>query len=392
MSNQRQETTALTQVELTGPAFANLTGVFILVGASSALFGPLLVTLSHHFNVSLARAGTVLSVFFVGGFAGVLPGWFGYRRTAGRYVLAASLVAVAVGMTLSVALHSWVVFLIGIFILGLGYGALDMGLNVLLSRTREEGRAHRLSIVNAGFGLGAVATPLVLVVAHPRNFAAVFVTMGVLALCLIPLTRGVHAPAFRGEELQARIKTSPQRRPILATFVAAYIFYIAVETSATGWMASQLQRGGGFSVTTGSVVTTLFWVGMTIGRSSGGPLHRRISEQRIILGGLALAIPCDLAATSDHLALVAYPLLGLLLATIFPMGLLWYSHLLPHDSDGISFIMFVMMIGGVGGPGMISLLVAHFGVGVIPYAFASLAAVTLAIFASARRFDPVRLD
>ena len=73
------------------------------------------------------------------------------------------------------------------------------------------------------------------------------------------------------------------------------------------------------------------------------------------------------------------------------MGLLWYTRLLPHDSDGITIILFAMMAGGVIGPGGVSLLVSHFGVHVIPYAFASLAVVDLAIFTSILRFSPIEL-
>ncbi len=132
-------------------------------------------------------------------------------------------------------------------------------------------------------------------------------------------------------------------------------------------------------------------MGMTIGRSLGGTLHRIFNERKLILGGLVLAIFADLGATSNHLALVTYPLLGLILATVFPMGLMWYTRLLPHDSDGISLILFAMMAGGVIGPGGVSLLVSHFGVHVIPYTFAGLALIDVALFASILRFQPVEL-
>jgi hypothetical protein len=104
-----------------------------------------------------------------------------------------------------------------------------------------------------------------------------------------------------------------------------------------------------------------------------------------------LAIGLDLLATSNHVALVSYPILGLVLATIFPMGLFWYTRLLPHDSDGITIILFAMMAGGIIGPGGVSLLVSHFGVHVIPFAFASIAVIDLGIFASILRFRPVAL-
>lgn len=383
---------ATTQVELTTLALGNLTGVFILIGAISSLFGPLLVTFTHHFSISLARAGEVLSIYFIGALIGVVPGWWGLKHTTGRKVLTVSLITVAAGTLCSGLVHSWLIFLASIFLLGLGFGSLDMGLNVLLSRTAVEGRAHRLSFVNAGYGLGAVICPLLLVVVHPGNFPAVFVAISIIALLLTTFNSGVHAPALKAESLQSQISARrAQRWPILLSFIAAYIFYVALETSASGWMSSQLQRGG-YSASLGSFITAAFWMGMTIGRSLGGTLHRIFNERKLILGGLVLAIFADLGATSNHLALVTYPLLGLILATVFPMGLMWYTRLLPHDSDGISLILFAMMAGGVIGPGGVSLLVSHFGVHVIPYTFAGLALIDVALFASILRFQPVELS
>jgi fucose permease len=391
VSSQSTSSEATTQVELTTLALGNLTGVFILTGATSSLFGPLLVTFSHHFSISLPEAGEVLSVFFVGALIGVLPGWWGLKRTTGRRVLTISLITVAAGTLCSGLVHSWIVFLASIFLLGLGFGSLDMSLNVLLSRTAAEGRAHRLSFVNAGYGLGAVICPLLLVLTHPRNFPGVFLGISLVALVLTTFNGGVHAPPLKSEAFQSQISAhKSQRWPILLTFVAAYIFYVAMETSASGWMSSQLQRGG-YSASLGSFITAAFWMGMTIGRSLGGPLYRIFNDRKLILGGLILAILADLGATSDHVALVSYPLLGLILASVFPMGLVWYTRLLPHDSDGITLIIFAMMAGGVIGPGGVSLLVSHFGVHVIPYSFATFAAIDLAIFASILRFQPIEL-
>ena len=63
---------------------------------------------------------------------------------------------------------------------------------------------------------------------------------------------------------------------------ATDVFYVALETAASGWMSSQLQRGG-FSTSVGSFITAAFWMGMTIGRSLGGPLHRIFNDSRVFL-------------------------------------------------------------------------------------------------------------
>jgi fucose permease len=362
------------------------------MGAVTSLFGPLLESFTHRFHLSLASAGVALSVYFVGATLGVLPGWLGLRRLEGRLVLTISLIVIAFGAAGAAFSHQWDLFLSSVFLIGLGFGALDMGLNTLLSRTALEGRAHRLSISNAGYGIGAVICPLVIIALRPSNFPILFGDFAVLAILLSTLNGGVHAPPLHAEPLQGEIsKMKTKRRPILFTFIVAYIFYIAIETSSSGWMATQLHRVG-YSQSIGSLVTAGFWGGLAVGRLLGGPLYHRLSDKKLVLGGLVLAIALCASAVADPIAPFAYPLLGLIIASIFPMGLIWYTKLCPHDSDGVSMLILFMMIGGVAGPGAVSLLVSHFGVHVVPLTLATFAVIDLAVFSSALRFRPIVVD
>jgi MFS transporter, FHS family, glucose/mannose:H+ symporter len=378
-----------TEVTFRPIAFASTTGVFILMGAVTSLFGPLLESFTHRFHLSLPSAGVALSVYFVGATLGVLPGWLGLKRLQGRVVLTLSLVAIAIGAAGAAFSHHWVLFLTSVFLIGLGFGALDIALNTLLARTALKGRAHRLSIGNAGYGVGAVICPLVIIALSPHNFPILFGGLCVLALILSTANRGVHAPPLRTEPRQFEItKMKAQRQPILITFIVAYVFYVAIETGSSGWMATEL-HGVGYSESVGSLVTAGFWTGLAVGRLMGGPLYHWLSDKKLVLGGLALAVVIILSAFFDPLAPYAFPLLGLIIASIFPMGLIWYTTLCPHDSDGLSMLILFMMIGGVGGPGAISLLVVHFGVHVVPFALASFATLDLAVFLSALRFRPI---
>ncbi len=383
--------TPSTEVSFQPLAFAGATGAFILIGAVSSMFGPLLGSFTHRFHLSLPSAGLALSVYFVGASVGALPGWLGLKRLSGRVVLTVSLVAVALGAAGSMLSHRWLGFLAGIFVVGLGFGTLDIALNTLLARTAIVGRAHRLSVGNAGYGVGAVICPLIIIAIRPSNFPELFIGLAVLALLLTSTNAGVHAPPLRSEPLQEEITNTPGRRAILITFSVAFIFYVALETSASGWMATQL-HGVGYSETLGSLVTAGFWTGMTVGRSLGGPLYRWTSATKLVLGGLALAVLVSGAAFFNPVAPYAFPLLGLILASVFPMGLIWYTTLCPHDSDGLSLLIVLLMVGGVAGPGIVSLLVSHFGVHAVPLALASFAALDLVLFSSARRFRPLVLQ
>jgi fucose permease len=187
---------------------------------------------------------------------------------------------------------------------------------------------------------------------------------------------------------QKQISKRAERRPILITFVLAYVLYVSVETSSSGWIATQL-HGAGFSGSLGSFVTAGFWAGLAIGRGFGTPVYHWLSDKILVLGGLSAAVVLCGLAYSSSLAPYAYPLLGLVLALVFPMGLIWYTKLCPHDGDGLAFMLLFMMAGGVIGPGLESFLVSAFSVHVVPIVVAGLAFANLAVFASALRFKPL---
>jgi fucose permease len=373
-------------VSLSRLAFANFSSMMIVLGAVATLYGPLLVSLAHHFHISLAEAGILLSVHFVGAFLGVPVSWAGMRRFAGSWVVVATLACFGLGALIVALAPVWSVFLVGVFVIGFGFGGLDFAMITLLARTRDEGRAHRLSIANAGYGLGAVLGPLLVVLVQPHNYRLLFASAVVIAVVLSSMNRGVTAPAQSDEDRHHELNAHHQnRRPILVTFIFAYVIYVAAESSASEWIAPQLHREG-HSAALASLVTGGFWLGLTLGRTWGGRLHRRFSDVALVRASLGAAIVFASLAFDAGLAPLAYPFLGLCFASIYPMGLIWYTRLCPHDRDGLALIILCMMIGGILGPALESLVVSLVGVHAVALVIATLIAADLAIFSSARRF------
>jgi len=373
-------------VEFRGLALANVGMTLLLLGAVAALYGPLLLTFSTKFHVSLPRAGLVLSIHFLGALVGVPLGWLALRRWRGQLVVAATLAVFALGALDVAVASSWGLLLAGVFAVGLGFGGADFALNSLMARTRLEGRARRLSLANAGYGVGAVVGPLLVIAARPKDFAVLFSGAAIVAVALATLNRGVIAPTLtQRHRAHDRQFLHPRRRAILITFIVAYVLYVATESSASGWIASQLHREG-FSTSLGSLVTGGFWLGLALGRLVGSPLYHRFSDKALVLGGLALAVVVGLIAEAHSLAPFAYPVLGVVLASVYPMGLIWYTVLCPRDGDGLALIILFMMAGGIIGPGAESLFVGAIGIHAVPVVIAVFAAFDLAAFASALRF------
>ena len=374
-----------TAVVFTPMAFAGATGMFVVFGAVASLYGPLLDTFAHHFGVSLPAAGAVVSVHFAGALCGVPLAWVAMRRFTGPLVLASALGAMALGTTAAAFSPGFASLLASIFVVGLSFGALDFLLNSLLVRTAAKGRAHRVSVANAGYGVGSVIGPLLVIVARPAHYPLILAGVGLGALALTTSTRGVRAPAVTATHLRA---DDPLRRTKLTTFVLAYVLYVATEASLSGWIAPQVHRIGN-SEAVGAAATAGFWLGLAAGRFAAGPAHRIASPRRLVVVGLGATVVLCLAARVDALAPFVYPVSGLSMALVYPMGLIWYTELSPRDDNGIALMILLMMAGGVIGPALTSVAVSAVGIRAVPFCTAGWALVDLAVFASARRFDPL---
>ena len=367
-------------------AFANATSTLLLFGAVSSLMGPLLVSFSHRFHISLPSAGAVLSVYFVGAFVGVPLGYLGVTRYRGHAVLVVMMLVGALGAAVAALSRHWSELLVGIFVIGVSFGGVDFTLNTLLVRTDAQGRGHRLSVVNAGYGVGAVLGPVAIIIIHPSRFAWLFAAVAVIAVLVSLFYRRLYAPPMRSTLHPRSLVARGRRRSVLLSFVAAYVLYVCAESSASGWIAPQLHQVG-YSQPLASAVTAGFWGALAIGRVVAGPMAARWSERLLVLGGLALATCLSAAAFFDAAAPITYPILGLVIASVYPMGLIWYTSLCPGDGDGLSALILCMMIGGILGPGTESLVVSLSGIHAVPLVVAAFFLADFAVFASLRRFD-----
>lgn len=380
------ETTSL-ESSFSVVSFPAICASFITIGATASFFGPLVNATAARFHESIAVAGISLSVYFVGAFIGVLGGWWLVRNYNGRRTLVLGLALLAGGgalVTIATTLRGWPLYCAAVALMGAGFGVLDFGINSILARSAESQRAHRMSLANSFWGVGSILGPLLIVLVRPKNFELLFAIVATLAVLLTPLVTGVSAPPLRS------VPSTLQRpRWALATFCVALISYVAVESAASGWIATDIHSRG-FSQSVASLSTAGFWLGLTIGRALGGRLHRIMSAQQLVEGGLGLSALCALAATQRPLAVGAFCLLGAALASVFVFGMLWYQEIVGDDNNGISIIIIWAMLGGAIGPAVTSWCVSAAGSGVIPWAIAGFSVLTLGLFFTAHRFARLR--
>jgi fucose permease len=363
------------------PAVAASCVGFVLIGALQALYGPALPALRHDYHLSPALAGLGLSAHFIGGVAGVLSFNAIHGRIGNRALLTLSYGLMAAGSAAFALAPNWPSALAAALLTGLGFGGIDYGLNQLFAVGFGDRSPAMLNILNAHFGIGAVAGPALLAVLGTDRYPYAFGAFAVLAASLALCTRGVRtnrdpvaAPSATSSAPSAGRLPLP---PLLFGFILLYVLHVGVEAGVGGWEPTHLESLG-HSATLAASATSVYWLMMTIGRFLIVPLTLRWSAERIITVCCAGMTACLALATVPGLAPYAYAGVGLFIAPIFPTGLPWLTRAVPTARRAGAWVIAASMIGGVAAPPALGQGIEWSSVTAVPLMLLALSAASLA--------------
>ena len=372
-------TAADARTVLSGWALAAIACGFLLIGLVASAYGPLLGFLSHRFAVSLPVAGEVLSAHFAGGLLGVIVSMRATERVPNRHLVAGGLAALGLGCAMVAIAPAWPVLLAAVFVVGIGFGSLDLCLNQIVAHSGGMRRTAVLNVLNGSFGIGAVLGPIFVTVLGENRFFILYAVAAVLSLALI-----VEARRIPGRLPVAPPEPGGRPNALVLVFVLAFALYVGTEAGVGGWAASHLVSIG-HTAGVAAAVTSGFWLALGVGRFLVALVPQSVREAVIVtaaaaLGGLAL-----LCATFGPAAPAAYVLTGLAIAPIFPTGVVWLAKLLPRDARATSWLFPAAMVGGAVIPAGIGLVVARVGLGGVPVVLFAVAIGMFLAFGAARR-------
>lgn len=344
---------------------------FFLLGALQALYGPSFPLLRDRFGVGLDQVSLVVSAQFLGSFAAIIGSaallrLFGYRR-----VLLAGAGCLAVGMFGVVLAPSWWLLLAAAGLGGVGFGLLNVSGNLMVAVAFRPNAAPALNLINAVFGIGAVVGPLLVAVSEPR-FGPPFLIVGAAGLLLAVAVFNLKAPEVTVPQADAL----PLAWSSVAGFVMLYVFYVSAEVGVTSWETEYLTPQFGAVAAAG--FTSLYWGAITVGRVLATPLSARIRPQHMVLGAAALSLVFMVLAHVVELAPLAYALVGLSLAPIFPTGLAWLTEVFPQRAEQVTpLVVAAANLGPTVSAPLIGLAVGFGGVSLIPTALSALTLLLL---------------
>ncbi|MGL5811603.1 MAG: MFS transporter, partial [Nocardioides sp.] len=188
---QPSDSTVPSRLFSTAAVVASCVG-FVVIGALQALYGPAVPSFREKYGISLSGAGLALSAHFVGALLGVLIFHRLHGRLGNRALLGASYVLMAVGCGVFAGAPTWPLALLGTGVIGLGFGGIDYGLNQLFSVGFGHRSTAMLNLLNAHFGIGAVAGPALIGWLGPQNYPWIFGGFAVVSMLLLTTLSGVR--------------------------------------------------------------------------------------------------------------------------------------------------------------------------------------------------------
>ena len=337
------------------------------MGAGQALYGPALPIYAHAFGISPATAGLLISAHWVGALAAVAGQMANIRFTARH-----ALLLLAAGAALLAVQGAWVVMLAGAMLLGAGYGLCATIYNRrYLTEFGARGPAM-VGVVNAVFGIGAIASPLLLV-AYGNSPRLVFALVALLALAVLPAAR----PAPAGPpSADAPLRFRPEL--VLAALA------IGCESSNIGLGPTGLV-GRAVDETTAATLASAFFAAYLISRVTLYWIAPRVPAVvllRVAISGICAA---SLAATLGA-AGPGYVAAGYFTGIIFPSLFVVTSAAMGDSQRATSTIIAAGLVGGIVAPALLGGLLAGLGMAQFFPAMAIYAGlVLLASFALIRR-------
>ena len=323
---------------------------FVLLGAGQSVMGPALPVFQQGFAIDSATAGWLISALGIGSFAGLVVLYFFGRHASPSLavvVMAAGAVAIALSPSFPLAIAACILF-------GFGYGGVAAQFNARVFAAFGARGPSMLSLLNAGYSVGAIFAPLLFVAfgSDPRLLFTLIFALCAVSLVLMGcsgLRRTAPAPVAKGV---AGFRFS---YPILAFGLIA----IGVEVSLAGLGPSALIRAG-IADTRAAELLSAFFVAFLVARLALTLLADRIPSFAIYIAAALLTSACSFACIWFDPTWF-FPPMGAAAGLLFPGYFVTAVARMGNDSRVSPVILATTQIGAVTFPLLVAQVVPMMG-------------------------------
>ncbi len=343
---------------------------YLLIGLVHVVMGAVLEELLQYYERDYSDGGLLIFAQFFGFLIGVLtmPWWS--KRLGRRGMILLAFGALTLGESVYSFLPAWEWMITTAPVAGFGFGMVEAAIGSLIIGFVHENKAVAMSRLEVFFGIGAcvmpvlgsvlitmdvwkISFPILAVMSLGMLLLWSFTSFGSLDSVLAKQDSGQENGAASGADINGEKAPSLYGRKglsLLSIMVVFFVLYVGIEMSLVNFLPSILIEHSGTNSAFGTLGVSFFWIAMVIGRLFAGHLSEKWGYGRYLLingfGALLIMAMIPLItglATSYSLIL----LLGLLMAGLFAIGLIFTNQILPGTAERTTSLL--IAAGGLGG-------------------------------------------
>lgn len=355
--------------------------IFAVMGGFTSSYGVMVPYFRDKFSLNLAESGFIFFAHGVTALIGVVIGTITVSKFKAAYVGGLGAPLMGVGAILIGVAPSWNITLLGVTVVGVGFGACDATISQFLSRGGSEKAVRLVNILNAGFAIGAVIGPILIAGAVPDLFgqllfawAAVFFVVGYM---FISNTSGY----LKRDHTTAK---PDGHKFVFSMLLLGIAFYVGVEVGASGWIPTYMIDQN-YSAQMGATALALFFLALAAGRIVILPLAKKYSPTQIVLTSAILIILSLFFVGFTPYALLGFTIMGFVCGPVFPTAMVWAVRINPGDPRTAGFMMFAAIAGASISPSLMGIVMQKTGTDILAWLLMVPALLSLAVYGLAAK-------
>lgn len=350
---------------------------FVLIGLEQGILGLFVAELGAQLSRSPEELGLFFALHGVG--SAIVTGSALISRLEQRNnkrIPMAGL-ALSIGGFLIVYGDSWGLKLLAAPLLGIGFGGLSMSFNTLFVTHFSQKNAGLLNVLNATYGLGAVAAPWLV---STDLYSGTDVFLAIAVLSLVVTIGGWSIDDRVPSNLPAIESTDRGVRTVAPLLVTAFLI-LFLEAGLTYWMPSLLAETAETGLIGASYMAAFFgW--FVVVRLGAAALATWVSTLGFALIGLSGVLASLLLVTAGFIPLSETSFIGAFMGLIFPNAYAWML-ITGHGGTALGAKLLLSAItGATVGPWILGWIWPIFGDVVVLLTLAATSALSVLIMLS----------
>lgn len=335
--------------------------MFAMFAMTTDSVGTIIPAVIAEFRLGMTAAGSFHYASMSGiGIAAIMLGFLA-DRIGRKSTILLGLALFAVTSALFAAGNDFGLFVVLLFVSGLGIGIFKSGALALIGDLSTSTRQHAstMNLVEGFFGVGAIIGPALVTVLLQDGISWKWLYLVAASLCALLIAGTVFAPFPRSagpaaEKADPRDALRMLRDPHALFFAALLMLYVAAEAAVYVWAPTYFAGYEGPGMWLAAFSVSVFFVLRAAGRFLGAWLLSRYDWSSVLaLCSTAMAVLFVVAVLGGRTAAVfALPATGLFMSVLYPTinstGISCFER--RHHGSIAGFLLFFTCVGAVLAP------------------------------------------